>query len=351
MMRWLFCVVLFAVIGGLKAQDQHFSQFFASPLTLNPALTGLYEGRYRVSFIYRDQWASVLDSPYSTFSGAADFRYFVNPKKRAYKDAFGVGVLFYSDRVADINFSTNQIMFSGAYHKSLNPQNDQTLSLGIQLGIAQRNISYDRLTFEDEFDGTSGFLEGQTGEFLPENNFAFGDYQIGLNYSYAPKRGTAVNAGVAIHHVAEPEQSFYFELTQDDDFQVTNTLFRKYSGYLNLRIPIGSGVQFSPRAIVYAQGPHLAISTGTNFRFLFNAQRGGAIHVGGSVRPVNNTEDFTLDSAIAFFGVEYSNFLIGMSYDIGLDQTTNLRHRGAFELSVAYLGQSDDDDAVPCPKF
>jgi len=337
---------------SLFGQDQHFTQYFASPLTLNPALTGLFEGRYRVSFIYREQWRNALDNPYSTFSGAADFRYFVNPKKRSYKDAFGVGVLFYSDRVAELNFSTNQIMLSGAFHKSLNASNDQTLSLGIQLGIAQRNVSYDQLTFEDEFNGTTGYVEGATGEELPENNFAFGDYQIGLNYSYAPKGGLGIYLGAAMHHIGEPEQSFYFEQTQNEDVVVTNKLFRKYSGYVNFKIPVGSGVQFSPRALVYSQGPHMALNTGANLRFLFNGQRGGAFHFGGWLRPVKNVADYSLDSAIAFFGVEYDNFLVGMSYDIGLDQLqTSLRNRGAFEISFAYLGQSEEDDSVPCPKF
>jgi type IX secretion system PorP/SprF family membrane protein len=321
-------------------------------MTLNPALTGLYEGRYRVSMIYRDQWRQTLENPYNTFSGAADFRYFVNGKKRAYKDAFGVGVLFYSDRVAELNYSTNQIMFSTAFHKSLTKDNSQTLSLGVQFGIAQRNVSYDQLTFEDEFNGTTGFEEGLTGEVFPENNFAFGDYQVGLNYSYAPKKGFAVYAGAALHHITEPEQSFYFESTREEDVRVTNTLFRKYSGYVNFRLPIGRDIQLSPRALVYSQGPHLAMVTGSNIRFLVNDRNGAAIHLGGWVRPVQNEDSFSMDSAIAFFGLEYNNFLLGLSYDIGLNQlNTDRRHQGAFELSVAYLGQSDDDEAVPCPKF
>ncbi|PHI21770.1 hypothetical protein CEQ90_00340 [Lewinellaceae bacterium SD302] len=346
-------LLLSLLFTSATAQDQHFTQYFASPLTLNPALTGLYEGRYRVSFIYRDQWRKALENPYSTFSGAADFRYFVNPRKRQYKDAFGVGVLFYSDRVAELNYSTNQIMFSGAYHKSLSKDNTQTLSLGVQFGIAQRNVSYDQLTFEDEFNGTTGFDEGATGELFPENNFAFGDYQVGLNYSSVPRKGMALYAGASMHHITEPEQSFYFELTRDEEVQVTNKLFRKYSGYLSLRIPLSRDVQFSPRVLLYSQGPHLAMTTGSNLRFLVNDVNGAAIHVGGWVRPVQNDDSkFSMDSAIAFFGVEYSNFLLGLSYDIGLNQlNTDRRHQGAFELSVAYLGQSDDDEAVPCPKF
>lgn len=351
MLRFTALVFVLFFSSGLSAQDQHFTQYFASPLTLNPALTGLYQGRYRMSFVYRDQWRKTLDNPYSTFSGAADFRYFVNPKKRAYKDAFGVGVLFYSDRVTEVNFSTNQIMLSGAYHKSLSRNNEQTLSLGFQLGIAQRNISYDQLSFEDEFNGTSGYT-GTTGERLPENNFAFGDYQIGLNYSYAPRNGVAVYAGAAIHHLTEPEQSFYFEQTRDEDIRVSNTLFRKYSAYINFKIPVGPSVQFSPRALVYAQGPHLAFNTGANFRILVNSSRGSAIHIGSWVRPTKSLNELILDSASAFFGVEYNNFLVGVSYDLGLDQLrSNRRHQGAFELSVAYLGQQEEDDTVLCPKF
>ncbi|HOA38555.1 MAG TPA: type IX secretion system membrane protein PorP/SprF, partial [Flavihumibacter sp.] len=38
---------------ALKAQDPHFSQFFASPLTLNPAYTGKFNGTVRVSGNYR----------------------------------------------------------------------------------------------------------------------------------------------------------------------------------------------------------------------------------------------------------------------------------------------------------
>ncbi len=345
-------VFLLVACWALRAQDQHFSQYFASPLTLNPALTGLYDGRYRMSFIYRDQWRRSLDNPYSTFSGAADFRYAVNPRKRAYKDAFGVGVLFYSDRIAEINFSTNQFMLSAAYHKSLSKNNEHTLSLGLQFGIAQRNVSYDQLTFEDEFNGTTGYNLGTTGERLPENNFAFGDYQIGLNYAFVPKKGAAIYAGAAMHHVGEPEQSFFFEATQDDDVQVTSTLFRKYSAYVNFRLPVGRDLQVSPRALVYSQGEHLSFVAGSNLRVLMNANNGTAVHFGAWARPTKGIDGFMMDSAIGFFGLEMGGVLLGMSYDIGIHPVnTNYRHRGAFELSVAYLGQQEELDAVLCPKF
>jgi type IX secretion system PorP/SprF family membrane protein len=346
----LFCLFLTL---ALTAQDQHFSQFYASPLTLNPALTGALEGKYRVSMIYRDQYRAALDNPYQTFSAAADFRYKIKQYKKRYRDAVGVGVLFYNDKVNQINFSTNQIMVAGAYHKALNPESDQFLSLGLQIGMVQRNVNYDQLTFDDQFNGTSQFSD-PTGELFPENNFAFSDFQIGLHYSYAPRGKTGIFAGAAMHHVTEPEMSFYYrQLPADNkDERLSNLLYRKYSAHLGLQIPLGEATQVSPRALIYSQGPALTFNAGTNFRFLLDDISGMAFHLGGWVRPVRNADNgWEMDAVVAMVGLERSNFLLGFSYDISPGQLNlNNRSQRTFEISVAYLGEYEDE-TVLCPKF
>lgn len=334
------------------AQDQHFTQFFASPLTLNPALTGMYEGKYRVSAIYREQWAKVLDAPYQTISAAADFRYPVSRFQRRQRDLFGVGVLFYNDKVREINFSTNQVMVSAAFHKALSASNDQYLSIGIQAGVAQRNINYSQLTFDDQFNGSNGYTD-PTDERLPENNFAFGDYHIGLNYSHTPERKTGVYAGVAMHHILQPELSFFYRAQREgeEDERLSSTLFRKYSAYVNLRVPLSEVVQFQPRALLYIQGPHAALNAGFNFRFLANQTTGTAVHLGAWARPVRVEDKFGLDAVVGMIGIEYRQVLFGFSYDAHLsDLSTTRRGQGAFEFSVAYLGEYLDD-SVLCPKF
>lgn len=344
--------LVLAFSASAAAQDYHFSQFFAAPLTLSPALTGLFPGRYRVGLSHRSQWAQTLEDPFSTTAFAADFRYAVNPAKRRYRDAFGVGVVFASDRLPTFNYSVNQFMVSGAFHKALDPRNNQTISLGFQAGIVQRNVSYDQLTFEDSFDGTSTYVDGASGEELPPNNYAFGDYQLGLNYSYAPRNRAAVFLGVALHHFNQPEQSFYAELTQDEEIQVTNLLHRRWSGYVNSRIPLGRDVQFSPRVYAFVQGPHQLANAGATLRFLLNDSNGAALHLGAYARGVGNADGFGLDSAVGQFGVEIASFLLGLSYDVGLNPlTTSPRHQGAFELNLTFTGKENDDEAVPCPKF
>jgi len=352
-MKFYLSVLLsFCLTGFAQAQDYHFSQFFAAPLTLNPALTGLFPGSYRVALSTRSQWAQTLETPFSTTAFSADFKYFVNPKKRQYKDSFGVGVTFASDRLSEFNYSVNQFMVGGAFHKVLDPRNSQTLSLGFQFGVVQRNVSYDQLTFEDAFDGTTTYVDGATAEELPENNYAFGDFQLGLNYAYAPKNKAAVFLGAAIHHFNQPEQSFYAELTQGEEIEVTNTLNRRYSGYLNVRLPVGNDLDISPRIYAFMQGPHLVTNAGSNLRFLLNDSRGAALHLGGYVRGVGNESGYGVDSAVGMFGIELNSFLVGVSYDVGLNGLqTNRRHQGAFELNIAYLGKANDDEAVPCPTF
>ncbi|MEL7221342.1 MAG: PorP/SprF family type IX secretion system membrane protein [Bacteroidota bacterium] len=343
----------FFLVGSIFAQDQHFSQFYASPLTLNPALTGALEGKYRVSMIYRDQWRNALDNPYQTYSAAADFRYKLRQYKKRYRDAFGVGVVFYNDKVNEINFSTNQIMLSSAFHKALNPESNQFLSLGVQLGMVQRNINYDQLSFDDQFNGTDLFSD-PTAEAFPENNFAFSDFQVGLHYSYAPRGKAGVFAGLAMHHILEPEISFFYrELPDDDkDERLSQTLYRKYSGHFNLRLPLGDKVLFQPRAQFASQGPHFSMNVGASFRFLANEISGTAIHLGSWFRPARNVnKDWGTDAVVAMIGIEHENFLLGFSYDISAQQLgINSRNQNSFEISVAYLGEYEDE-TVLCPKF
>lgn len=348
----LFCITFF-FISILIGQDQHFTQFYASPLTLNPALSGAFDGKYRLAIVYRDQWRNVLDDPYVTFGGALDTRFKVNLRRRKTNDAFGAGVQFFSDRVSSVDFSTNQIMVSGAFHKALNRDADQFLSLGFQLGIAQRNVNYERLNFGDQFNGTNGYTD-PTGEVLPENNFSYGDISVGLHYSSAPRKKIGVFIGGAIHHLTEPQVSFFVDRNDKDGtvFSGDNKLHRKYTLHFGMQIPTGERVQILPRMMAYMQGAHLAANAGTNVRLLVNDVSGTAVHVGGWVRPVGNENDkFSLDAVVAMVGLEFNNFLLGFSYDANLNYLgTNGRRQGAFEISLAFLGQYEDE-TVLCPKF
>lgn len=355
MMKHLLLTTLLAslCLGTiLRAQDQHFTQFYAAPITFNPALTGAFNGSYRLGIIYRDQWRQVLDNPNVSYAASVDLRFAMRSRRRRMLDAVGAGVVFYSDKFSGIGFSTNQISVSGAYHKALSKDGDQFLTLGAQYGIAQRNVNYENLIFDDQFNGTDGYT-GPSAEPLPENNFTYGDFSVGLNYTIAPPRRTALYTGIALHHVLEPQVSFYYNPREEDpDKNGNNILLRKLTAHFTLQIPVSESVQVSPRALFYWQGPHMALNAGASTRFLVNDRTGVALHLGGWVRPVSDQKStFATDAVIVMTGLEINNFLVGFSYDANIrDFTTAGNRRNAFEISIAYLGNYDNE-TVLCPKF
>lgn len=325
------------------AQDHHFTQFYAAPLQLNPALTGAFDGKYRVGGVYRDQWRALLDQPYQTFAFGADMRFAMNQTGSA-KDKLGVGITFMNDRVNQIGFSTTQLGVSAAYHKSLNAFNTQYLSAGLQFGLNQRNVNYDYLSFQDQFDGISKF-DKTSFEKLPENNFGFGDLSLGVNYTSAPKGKTGLFVGLAMHHFAQPNISFY-----DSPDILPNKLFIRYSAQLNVAIPVNRRVTFTPRVLAALQGPHLEMNLGANLRSVINTT-GTAIHIGAWARPVKNLKNISLDAVALLFGMEFDNILLGLSYDLNIPTLTNYKKfQNAFEISLVYLGDYENDELL-CPQF
>src|ERR1035438_3928768 len=109
----LFLSLLF--YSGVFAQDPGFSQFFASPLTLNPALTGKFNGDLRVAGNYRNQWPSI-NNAFITSTVSVDGGLF--KKNLPETDTWGVGIMAMTDKTANGILSSNYISLSTAYHKS-----------------------------------------------------------------------------------------------------------------------------------------------------------------------------------------------------------------------------------------
>jgi type IX secretion system PorP/SprF family membrane protein len=335
---------LFLVLD-LGAQDRHFSQFYASPLTMNPALTGAFSGNFRIAGIYRDQWRAALDRPFTTFSTALDFRFPV-PVASQYRDAFGVGLIFYKDEVRNFDFTANEINISVAYHKALDFKNTQYLSAAFQGGVAQRNVNFNNMTFQDMFNQRDGYTFA-TAERFPGNNIAFGDLAAGINYSWVFRRHALFQIGAAMHHINQPRIAFF-----PKDRGGESQLYSRYQVHTSLILPFPGNYYLSPRLHFIQQGPHRELMAGANLRFLTNDYSGVAMHTGLWARGVGDVQRIAgLESASLFFGLEWSGMLLGMSYDIGISEISNLGYRrGAFEISLAYIGDFGDD-VVQCPTF
>lgn len=339
----LLFIAFIAATSVIQAQDTHFTQFYAAPLTLNPALTGAFEGKYRVGTIYRDQWRRVLDAPLKTFALAADLRFNASSRTTK-KDAIGLGLLFFNDKASLLDFSTVQIAVSMAYHKSLDYENTQFLTLGVQGGLTKRNLNVNALQFHDQFDGINGYVL-PTSENITRNIFSFPDFNVGLNYAARVNKSTGLFAGVSYHHFTSPNISFYENDTKGDK------LYPKISAQVSASLPINNRVSVLPRLLVASQNNHLEMNTGANLRFAMGEYGGSGLHVGSWIRPVKSDAGFGVDALVLLAGFEYNNILLGLSYDVNLKDLTKYHQgQGAFEISIAYLGNYDNEEIL-CPKF
>ena len=138
--------ILSSIFSKSMAQDIHFSQFMSSPMNLNPALTGNFDGSYRFIGNGRRQWSSVT-IPYQTLGISADANNFLRLKN------VGTGISLYQDRTGDSHFSTLQFNIAASYRIKLNKDSTHFITLGIQSGITSRRIDYSNLTYDNQFNG------------------------------------------------------------------------------------------------------------------------------------------------------------------------------------------------------
>lgn len=348
MKRIFVPLILLLLVSTLsRAQDPHFTQYFATPQLLNPANIGFVPGKYRASLIHRDQWRGILDRSYTSSSANFDIE-LTSPFGVATKDRIGIGLSFLNDHVGLIDLNTNSMILGLAFHKFLSKNGNQYLRAGFQFSINQRNLTFSNLFFSDQFDGVSAYNLG-TLETLPENIRSYANLNLGLLYTADVNDNFAVNAGVAIHNLTSPDITFFDPTVGDSS---TAEIFQRFSFQLSTRMGIGqNGFALIPRVLYNIQGPYSRLNTGLNLRIPISDDNYYAVQLGGWLRMAQASENLARESLIALVAFELKSFNLGFSYDMDLKEVsgTGIGHN-AFEVSVSYIGLFKED-FVFCPQF
>lgn len=331
------CLAMLMTAGVLQAQDIHFSQYNASPLALNPALTGVNSCDYRVGLGYRNQWASVT-TPYVTYELFGDAPIIKNIGGASQLSA---GLLLFNDVSGDGNLTNLQAMASVAYNLSLDGTKDKVLSLGIQGGLMNKSIDWTQLNWGtmwdgDEFDPTINPLEP-----IGEGSISKFDFNTGLAFygKFSPNFNLTV--GGAAFHLVAPQES----LLGDTE----NKLGMRIAGHLKAGITIGKSFGIMPSVLYQSQSKATEILVGSDFGyFINNASFPATIFLG--------VHDRLDDAIIASIGLDYKNFRFGASYDINnssLDVASG--GKGGMEFTLVYTGcvlpVIPKHYVMPCPKY
>lgn len=345
----LTLIALFVYTWSM-GQDAHFSQFYASPLTLNPALAGTAAGSYRVTANYRDKWRSAVDNPYRTFSASGDLTFVLGDEK-GNPDIAGLGFLFFSDRVDIFDLNTNQVALVGSYHKSLDQRSKKYIGAGVGIGILQKSINYENISFQDQFNAIDGFTL-PTGEVLPQNNLAFGDFTLGLSYLAETSNDSKLYLGVSYAHVTRPNVSFYrSDENSNPKLIKENILDAKLTAHAGASFKTNFNLAIQPRAVFLLQGQNAELTAGSNFKYRLDDRGSRFLHLGPWLRGVKNIDGYRLESVILAVGFETNGLIIGASYDHNINDLTSDRvGLNALEVSVTYIGDYENENNF-CPTF
>lgn len=345
----LILIFFFVAIAQLvQAQDPRFSQFYASPLNLNPAMTGVYEGQFRVVANYRELYNSILGSePFRTISASFDMRHQVN---RGNYVGFGVNLM--RDAAGLSNFNRQTAAVSASVMKQLNGgryrANDQFLIAGAQLGVGQHGLNWNKLWFTNQYDQENGAInfDNPSGEgFLNNSSDMYIDFNAGVLWYALFDERQSIYFGGALHHLNSPNISF---LDQEDE------LPSRWVAHMGGELPFGKELSILPAIAVMGQNQSLSTTLGANFRFTNREWRELALRAGAWAHVVNQLDSgFALDAVTATAILELEAWNLGFSYDITTSTLTAANNgRGAFEVSLIYTHPAKAKRRdVNCPNF
>jgi len=337
-------------ISSVKAQDAHFTQYFATPLTLNPALTGLVQCDLRVAANYRSQWGSVSSNPYTTASISFDMATLKGKLNNG--DALGVGVLAMYDK-SGIGALTNiNIGLSVAYHKALGTEKRHNISLGIQGMLVQKSIDFNKLKFEDQYNPGSGLPEYNTGENISNTDLTYPDFNAGLMYSGRVSDHATAYAGFSYYHLTQPVETF---LKKDSDSTTDHKIHSRQTAYLGGSFDLNENVVLYASGLYQAQAKASEVIFGAAVGFVLNPgydpefQKSTVLYLGGWYRYG--------DAISPYVGLEWSKMQLGISYDVNVSSFTPATNgNGAYEISLIFNGCINKRERGPvynfaCPKF
>lgn len=324
----LFSICFLFTCIRVNSQDIHFSQFYESPILLNPAAAGAGPSDYRFTANYKNQWKSVMN-PFKTMAIGFDTK--IKSKSANY---FGVGVSVFNDKVGASKFTTNQVNIDLAYHFKLNEQN--RISAAVKSGVFEKHFNPNGLKWDNQYDGKEYDPSRSSGELISTNNYMKFDLGAGLLYTYKKENGLIVQAGGAVAHLTKPKNSFY---AKDPSINF------KYTGHIHIQYqPKEKKYIIQPSVLFVNQGGHTELVGGSNIALIIEEQKKEKDIANNVQKPSSQFHFgafYRLKDAVIFVaGIEYRKAMrFGVSYDLNLSRLTAAsKFRGGPELSFVYFG-------------
>lgn len=321
-----FCILLNT--EGFS-QDFHLSIYDGAPLYLNPSLTGVVDGSWRIHTHYRTQWKAVNFKPYITGLVSFDAPY----KK------WGFGGQIVNYRAGIGNYNALQGLASVAYTLSLDRNGYNNISFGLQGGITQKSVVHQLHTFDNQYTTSNGGVFDSNlpnGEDFNGQSFILPELNFGAMY-YFSKQQSKLNPflGASAFNLLQPQESF---------FGASNDLPMRLYVHTGVRINLTETLYIIPKALYMQQREFSELTLAGDIGFYLKAPE--VFLLGGIVYR-------NKDAAVVSIGARKINYIVKFAYDINLSTlSTASTGRGGFEVSFTYMHQKANPQNVKiCPRL
>jgi len=323
-------LTLFVLLSlAAHAQDIHFSQNYFSPLTLNPALTGDFDGSYRIGSVFREQTGNIMSGGlvYQTPSIYGDVSLFKGSRSGS---CLGIGGMIFNDQQGDGRLSNMTMMGSLAWHQSIDGAGNYFISGGIQAGYVQYRLDPTKLNFYDQWTGVD--FKNATGDVVGPA-LSYFDLNAGLSFSAIINENSRATVGFGAFHLNKPRQSF---LNGGLDVNNPNFLSPRFAVHASSSFMINRKVFLYPNVIYELQNADNELVVGTLVGLNFSQRRtrlGTIVYAGLAYR--------TSDAVIPSIGFITKGLQFGVAYDYTvstLGSTNGNQGLGAFEIGAKFIG-------------
>ena len=313
--------------GAANAQiDPHFSQYFIQPMTLNPALTGAIEGKYRVSGIWRNQYGNSLTT--LGITGETVTNKNMN---------FGVNLLHQYSAGKAYNYTNANLTaaYSGVAF------GNHHIIMALQMGVLDRRFNMSKFQFGEQWAAGVGFdPSASSGEFITNRTATSFDAGAGIvYYDGTPGKKVHVFGGYSASHLTRPMDPFISETAK-------LRLPIRHSFHAGTRIAVSDIFDLVPSALFMQQGNAQEKMLGAYFQV--SGGKETDLMFGANVR--------FKDAVSPFAGFYHKGMTVGFSYDIsGLDNRVNTAGRNSMEVSISFVGMRSKEESKTkpfyCPRF
>ncbi len=331
MKKSLFAMVLLILQSAslVRAQDIHFAQIYETPLFINPANAGFYNGYVRAIANYRNQWAA-MNNAFQTMAISVDGGVFKSKKRTAF---MGIGFSLFNDQagVAKLSRTSALLNVSGIIKTSKNG----ALSIGLAGGTIGTNANYSNLVYESQFNGNTFDPFAVSGE-TPYRQYTTVDVGAGIAYEY-----TRVKRDPDHDDVAQVKFSFAaFHLNRPAQEYGAGSSYRlpvRYTAAIMSNIDLeDTKFTITPTVLYHMQGSFSEIYMGSFVKFRMNT---GTKVTGTKTQNAIGFGLFyrTKDALIPKLIFDFGDLSIGMAYEANLSQfRTATNGFGGFEVSLRY---------------